>query len=93
MIMPTKATNCPGDVCEIRKKEKIQTFNPLQKVIVFITFVAMFAGFYFYIYKLENKTALSNRISEMFMSKEELKAKDELEYQKELEAFENDDDF
>jgi hypothetical protein len=33
-IYKEKATLCPGGVCEIRKKEEIQTFSILQKIII-----------------------------------------------------------
>jgi len=93
LVMPQKATHCPGGVCEIKKKEKIQTFNTAQKVIFVLTLAVVTAGVYNYMYKLENKTHIGKLVSEKMMSEEELKAREEAEYLKELEAFENDDDF
>jgi len=93
LIMRKNATNCPGGVCEIRKKEKIQTFNTAQKVIAVLAFGITLYGIYAYTYRLENKTPLAEKISQMMMSEAELKALEELEYQKELEEFESDDDF
>lgn len=88
-----KATHCPGGACEIKRKDPIQTFSPLQKGIVFVTFVALFYGTYAYMTKLPDKTHLTKKIKTMMMSKEEMKRLEELQYQKELEAFDNDDDF
>lgn len=92
LIMSKRATHCPGGVCEIRKKEPIQRFNKIQLIIVSLAFVALFYGLFSYMYKLENKTHIGKVVSEMMMSQEELEALEELEYQKELEAFENDED-
>jgi len=88
-----QATNCPGGVCEIRKKEKIQTFNTIQKIIVILTTLFIIIGTYLFITKIEDRTFLSKKIKEMLMTQDELKALEEQEYLKELEEFENDDDF
>ncbi len=60
LVMPTPATHCPAGVCEIRKKDKIQTFNSIQKVIVALSLLLLFTGIYFYLYKLENNSFLVN---------------------------------
>jgi hypothetical protein len=93
LIMKKNATHCPGGVCEIRKKEKIQTFNTAQKVIAVLSFVAVIYATYAYTYKLENRTKLSKKLSTMMMSEAELKALEELEYEREAAEFDNDDDF
>lgn len=86
-----KATNCPGGVCEMRTKEPIQKFSHLQKLIVILTAVAMSYGAYAYMTKLDDRTFLAKKLRIMMMSKEELQKLEEQKYQKELEAFENDD--
>ncbi len=91
LVMSSSARYCPGGVCEIKRKEKIQTFSPLQKLIVGVSFVALVVGSYNYFYKLENKTHIGKVVGEMMMSEEERKALEEAEYLKELEAFENED--
>ena len=93
LIMKKNATHCPGGVCEIRKKEKIQTFNTAQKVIAVLSFVAVLYATYAYTYKLENRTKLSKKLSTMMMSEAELKALEELKYEREAAEFDNDDDF
>jgi len=93
LVMPQKATHCPGGVCEIKKKEKIQTFNGVQKSIFLLTLLLLSFGIYNYAYKLENKTHIGKLVSEKMMSAEEIKAKEEAAYLKELAEFEEDDDF
>ena len=93
IILKSAPSHCPGGVCEIRKKEKIQTFNAAQKFIVVLTFLVITVSFYNYFFKLENKTHIGKVMSVMLMSDEELKALEEAAYEKELADFENDDDF
>jgi uncharacterized integral membrane protein len=93
MVMSKKATHCPGGVCEIKKKEKIQTFNTAQKIIFTLSVITVFAGTYAYLYKLPNKTHIGEIVSEMMMSQEELDALEEARYLEELKEFEEDDDY
>jgi len=93
LVMPQKASHCPGGVCEIKRKEKIQTFNLAQKIIFSLTVVTLVAGIYNYAYKVENKTHIGKLISEKMMSKEDKKALEEAAYLKELADFEDDNDF
>lgn len=88
-----KATNCPGDVCEMRIKEPIQRFSPAQTVILILTVLTMSYGIYIYMTKLEDRTILSQKIKTMMMNEDELQKLEEENYKKELEAFENDDEF
>ena len=93
LIMPKKASHCPGGVCDVRKKEKIQTFNIAQKIIFLLTVLVMFTAIYAYMYKLENKTMIGKMLSERMMSDEKRKAIADAVYLKALEDFDNDDDF
>jgi len=94
LVMKSKATHCPGGVCEIKRKEKIQTFNLVQKILVTLTFTLVIWASFAYMYKLENKTHIGQVVSQLMMSEAELKAKEERDYQAQLEAeFEDDDDF
>jgi len=93
LVMPQKASHCPGGVCEIKRKEKIQTFNTVQKTIASLTLLAIMAGTFAYLYKLDNKTHIGDVVAQMMMSDAELQALEEKEYLKELEEFESDDDF
>ena len=93
LVMRQSATHCPGGVCEIKKKERIQTFNKAQKVIVSLTVMVSLAAAYGYFYKIENKTHIGKLVSESMMNEAEYKALEEKRYQAELDAFEEDDDF
>jgi len=92
LVMPQKASHCPGGVCEIKKKEKIQTFNTIQKIIFLVTILGISAGLYGYMYKLDNKTHIGKIVSEKMMSEEDMKALEEAQYLKELAEFEADDE-
>ncbi len=93
LIKKAKPTYCPGGVCEMQIKESVQKFDPIQKLILIVTIIAIFWGSYLYMNKLKDRTALTKKIKVMLMSKEELQKIEEAKYQKELEEFDNDDDF
>ena len=93
IVMPEKATHCPGGVCEIKKKDKIQTFNMMQKSILILTVLTMIIGTYMYVYKLENKTMLGKMLSIKMMSAEEIKSLRDKKFQQESEEFDDDSDF
>ncbi len=83
-------THCPGGVCEIRAKDPIQRFSPIQKGIVLLTIMIAFYGTYTYFTKLPTRTPFIKKMTHMMMSQEAL---DELDYQKGLDEFNSDDDF
>ena len=91
LIKKERATHCPGGVCEMQIKEPVQKFNPIQRLILLFTVVTILYGTYAYMTKLKTRTNLGKKVELMLMSDEELKALEELEYQKELAEFENDD--
>ncbi|MDQ7042481.1 MAG: DUF4395 domain-containing protein [Sulfurimonas sp.] len=93
LVMPNKASYCPGEVCEIKRKEKIQTFNPVQKFILIATTLTILFGLYNYFYKIETKTRFGKVVAEKLMTDEQRKAKEEAEYAREAAEFDNDDDF
>jgi len=74
MVMSSRATHCPGGVCEIVKKDKIQTFNPIQKFIVVLAGIIFSYGLYAYFTKVESKTFLAKKIHNMTLSEEEKSA-------------------
>jgi hypothetical protein len=92
-IMPKPPTHCPGGACEIKQKDKIQTFNTAQKIIVTLTFVTAISAFYAYLYKVDNKTNIGKFISMKTMSAEKKKALQEKRFQQMAQEFDNDDDF
>jgi len=90
LIKKEKATHCPGGVCEIQTKDPVQKFTLVQGIIVSLTIMAMLYGTYAYMTKLETRTPFVEKMKTIFMSQ---KALDDMAYQKELDEFENDDEF
>ncbi len=88
---------CPGGVCEMRIKEPVQKFTLVQKIIFSITVITMLYGTYAYFTKLQDRTVFTKKMKKLFMSDAELKViqdkKDAEAYKKELDSFDNDDDF
>ena len=88
---------CPGGVCEMQIKEPVQMFTTAQKIIFSLTVFAMFYGTYAYFTKLPDRTAFSKKMHKLLLSDAELQAiqdkKDAEAYQKELDSFDDDDDF
>jgi hypothetical protein len=86
--------HCPGGVCEIKKKEPIQTFNPLQALIAIATFIGLLVGIYLFLAKTESKTFFGEFLHEAVLTKEQLQREKDEAYQRELEKeFGDDDDF
>ncbi|MEN4046129.1 MULTISPECIES: DUF4395 domain-containing protein [Sulfurimonas] len=88
LVKKNKATHCPGGVCEMKIKEPIQTFNPVQKSILIITVIVMAYGAYAYMTKLPDRTNLTKKIKTMMLSDEELQR---IEDEKADQEFEQDD--
>jgi len=80
-------THCPGGVCEIRTKDKIQTFNLAQKIITVVVMLALSLGLYGYFTQVESKTFLAKKVKLMMMSAEELEAYEEAEREREFDEF------
>jgi len=93
LVMPNKASYCPGEVCEIKRKEKIQTFNPIQKFILVTTTLLILFGTYHYFYNVETKTYFGKAVAHAMLTKAQLQAKEDAAYAKEAAEFDNDDDF
>ncbi len=92
MIIREDPQHCPGGVCNIKQKDPIQIFNPVQKIIAIFTFIGLLAGIYLFLAKTESKTFFGEFLHEMVLTKSQLK----IEKEKKLDAaFENDldDDF
>jgi len=82
--------HCPGGVCELRVKEPIQMFNPIQKMIAFMTIIGLLSGIYLFLGKTESKTFFGEFLHEMVLTKTQLKQEEEKKLE---EAFNEDDDF
>jgi len=93
-IVDRNPQHCPGGVCEIKQREPIQMFNPLQAFIAIITAVGLATGVYLFLAKTESKTFFGEFLHEAVLTKEQLKKEKEAEFQKAMEAeFGDDDDF
>jgi len=88
LIKKEKATHCPGGVCEMKIKEPIQTFNPIQKMILVLTVIAMVYGAFAYMTKLPDRTNLTKKVKRMMTSDKELQR---IEDEKADKEFEQDD--
>ncbi len=93
IIIREDPQHCPGGACEIRKKEPIQMFNPIQKVITALTIIGLTVGIYLFIAKTDSRTFFGEFLHEMVLTKQQLKHEEELKYQQEADAeFNSDDD-
>jgi hypothetical protein len=84
-------TLCPGDACDVRTKDPIQMFSPLQKVIAAISLFGLIAAFYLYFTQLENRTFLAEKFEQAMMSEEEINAQELKKQEDEFNA--PDEDF
>ena len=92
MIKKERATHCPGGVCEIRQKDPIQKFNFAQRIIA-ISFTSLFVfGAYQYMTKLEDKTFLMKKVSQMMLTEKDKQAIEEAEIAKAEAEFDADDE-
>jgi len=89
MITKEDPEHCPGGVCEMRTKEPIQMFNPLQKFIAAITAVGLIIGIYLFLAKTESKTFFGQFLHEAVLTKVQLQKEKDEEFEKEFEK----DDF
>ncbi len=92
-ITGEKSKYCPGGACELEIKEPIQTFSPIQKVIVSLMIVILVGGSYIFVAKSEPKTFFGEFLHEMVLTKAQLQKEKEVEDAKLDKEFENDDDF
>ena len=93
-IIDKNPQHCPGGVCEIKKKDPIQTFNPMQAIIAAITAIGLVAGIYLFLAKTESKTFFGEFLHEAVLTKTQLQKEKDEAYQRELEKeFGDDNDF
>ncbi len=92
LVMSSRASHCPGGVCEIVKKDKIQTFNSAQKFIVILVTLTFFYGLYAYFTKVESKTFLSKKLHSVMLSDAEKQALQDKKTEEAFRAFDEDDE-
>jgi len=85
--------HCPGGVCEMRTKEPIQRFNPIQGTIAVVTTVALFVGIYLFLAKTESKTFFGEFLHEAVLTKAQLQKEKEAEFERAAQKEFEDDDF
>lgn len=91
-VMRNAPQYCPGGVCEMKVKEPIQMFNPLQKFIAATTIVALLTGVYLFLAKTESKTFFGEFLHEAVLTKAQFKKEKDEKYQRELDKEFGDDD-
>ncbi|MFK5938465.1 MAG: DUF4395 domain-containing protein [Sulfurimonas sp.] len=93
MILKKDPDHCPGGVCEIKQKEAIQMFNPIQAIIAIVTTIALMVGIYAFLAKTESKTFFGVFLHEMVLTKAQLKHEKDVLFEKEAaKAFGDDDE-
>lgn len=93
MLLRKDPDHCPGGVCEIKKKDPIQRFNPIQAMIAITTVVALLTGIYLFLAKTESKTFFGVFLHEFVLTKGELQAEKDALFEKQAaQAFEDEDD-
>jgi hypothetical protein len=85
--------HCPGGVCEVQIKEPIQIFNPIQKFITAVTFVALLVGIYLFLAHTKSTTFFGQFLHEAVLTQAQFKQEEEERYQKELDEEFGDEDF
>ena len=92
-ITKNNPQHCPGGACEMRIKEPIQMFNPLQKIIAFLTMIGLIVGTYLFIANSQPKTFFGEFLHEAVLTDAQLQREKDEEYQKIMNAeFADDED-
>ncbi|QFR48756.1 DUF4395 domain-containing protein [Sulfurimonas lithotrophica] len=91
-ITKEEAKHCPGGVCEVRQKEPIQTFNPIQKTITAISMIGLIVGTYLFLATQEPKTFFGEFLHEAILTDAQLQKEKDEAYQKQLENEFGDDE-
>ena len=81
---------CPGGVCEIRTKDPIQKFNPVQGFIAILTIIALGVGLYLFLAKTESKTYFGEFLHEAVLTKVQLKKEADTKFEQDSADFDND---
>lgn len=92
-IVREKAKHCPGGACEVRQKEPVQMFNPVQKMITVFTISGLVAGTYLFLAYEEPKTFFGEFLHEAVLTQSQLQAEKEEAYQREIEKEFGEDDW
>lgn len=83
--------HCPGGTCEIKTKEPIQMFNPIQKIIAGLTMIGLVIGIYLFMAHTEPKTFFGEFLHEAVLTDTQLQHEKDEAAQRAFDA--EDDDF
>ncbi len=92
MFTGADPAHCPGGVCEIKVKEPIQRFNPLQAIIAIVTAGALITGIYLFLAKTESKTFFGEFLHDLVLSDAQLQEEKDLLFEKQAASEFGDDD-
>lgn len=88
-ITKNKAQLCPGGVCEIKTKDKIQTFSFIQKSIILLISIFIIYALYTFSLYTPNKSYAMQMLPHMLMSEEEKQSKIDYEMERIFNEDEN----
>ncbi len=88
-IIKEDPQHCPGGVCEIKQKDPIQIFNPIQKIIWLLTVFGLLFGIYLFLAKTESKTFFGEFLHELVLTQDQFQKEKDLIMEREFES----DDF
>ncbi|MFT7824589.1 MAG: DUF4395 domain-containing protein [Sulfurimonas sp.] len=92
-IVREEAKHCPGGACEVRQKEPVQRFNPVQKMITAATMSGLVAGTYLFLAYEEPKTFFGEFLHEAVLTQSQLQTEKEEAYRREIEKEFGEDDW
>jgi len=86
-IVNRNPQHCPGGKCEIRTKEPIQMFNPVQKLITALTIIGLVTGIYLFLAKTNSRTFFGEFLHEMVLTQAQLDKEEEEQMEKDFNDF------
>lgn len=79
-----ESEHCPGGACDIKVREPIQKFNPIQATIAIVTLLSLLFGIYLFLAKTESKTFFGEFLHELVLTQDQLNAQEEAKMAKEF---------
>ena len=83
--------HCPGGACEVRRKDPIQQFNPVQAVLAAGTVMALAVGLYLFLARVPSKTFFGEFLHEAVLTHSQLEKEEDQQFEQEFN--DTDDDF
>lgn len=85
--------HCPGGACELRTKDPIQTFSPIQAIIAATAAIGLVVGTYLFLAYEQPKTFFGAFLHDAVLTKQQLQKEKDEAFKKEAEQEFEDDDF